>query len=75
MLLTFINLGATEVAILFFLVFATVVFAGFKAMRLERGLMQILWILGIFLVPPVVAILYILKIYLFSPSLESRSNH
>lgn len=67
MFLTFINLSGTEVAVIFFLVFATVVFAGYKALKAEQGFTQILWIAAIFIFPPVVAILYLLKTYVLSP--------
>lgn len=66
MLLTFINLTGTEVGILFFLIFSTVVFAGYKALKAEQGFTQILWIATIFMFPPVVAILYLLKTYVFN---------
>jgi hypothetical protein len=67
MFLTFINLTGPEVAIVFFLIFSTVVFAGYKALKAEQGFTQILWIATIFMFPPVVAILYLLKTYVFSP--------
>jgi hypothetical protein len=74
MLLTFINLNGTEAALLFFLIFSTVVFAGYKALKAEQGFTQILWILAIFLFPPVVAILYLLKTYVFSPRIERSAG-
>jgi len=66
MLLTFINLSGAEFTIVFFLIFSIVVFAGYKALKAEQGFTQILWIATIFMFPPVVAILYLLKTYVFN---------
>lgn len=63
MLLTFINLGETEVLVLALLIFSSVVFAGYKALKLERGIAMILWLIGIFGVPPFIAIIYLIRVY------------
>lgn len=70
MLLTFINLRGTEAAILIALILATVAFAAYKALKLERGITLIFWIIGIFGAPPLFAIIYLIKTYAFGTNLE-----
>lgn len=69
MLLTFINLGATEIWLLILFIFSTVVFAAYKVLRNERGISMIFWLVGIFGVPPIFAMIYLLKTYAFGSSL------
>ncbi|GEM_PF-2213101 len=71
MLLTFINLTQTQVAVAFILIFSLVVFAGYKVLKRERGLTQVFWLLGIFSLPPIFAIIYLVKTYLFDGSFKS----
>lgn len=74
MLLTFINLGATEVWLLILLIFSTVVFAAYKVLKNERGISMIFWLVGIFGVPPIFAMAYLLKTYAFGSSLARSSE-
>lgn len=74
MLLTFINLGGTEAAILIALILATVAFAAYKALKLERGIALILWLTGIIGAPPLFAIIYLIKTYAFSANLERSTE-
>lgn len=69
MLLTFINLGATEIWLLALLMLSMVVFATYKVLKNERGISMIFWLVGIFGVPPIFAIIYLLKTYAFGHSL------
>lgn len=72
MLLTFINFGGEEVAILAFLVLSTVVFAGYKALKQESGVTLLFWMIGIIGLPPIMAIIYLLKTYAVGSSLERQ---
>ena len=74
MLLTFINLGETEVLVLALLIFSSVVFAGYKALKLERGISMILWLIGIFGVPPIIAIIYLVRVYTSGSSVAHNAR-
>lgn len=74
MLLTFINLGATEIWLLALLMLSMVVFATYKVLKNERGISMIFWLVGIFGVPPIFAIIYLLKTYAFGHSFARSSE-
>lgn len=74
MLLTFVNLGATEVLLLAIFMLSMVVFATYKVLKNERGVSMIFWLIGIFGVPPIFAMVYLLKTYAFGSSLAGSSE-
>lgn len=61
MQLLLINLSELEITLIVILAIIVMYFALYKVLKIERGATQILWLFAIILVPPIMAIVYLLK--------------
>jgi hypothetical protein len=74
MQMLFINLTSTQVYFLVAISFILVLYAAILALKREKGLTQILWLLGIIFLPPFFAIFYLLKTHLFKDSFGEKGK-
>lgn len=70
----FINLGTGSMAGLLLAVGLVLAYAIFRAMQYERGLARIVWILAIILIPPFLAVIYIISDFLFNAKKRRKQS-
>ncbi len=64
----FINLSGSEILLLLLPVIILIIVPAYLSPRRERGLTQVLWLVGIFFIPPFIGCCYLLKIFFFDRS-------
>ena len=65
MQLLLINLSSFQITLIALSFVIIIYVAIYKALKIERGLAQILWLFAIIFVPPIMAIIYLLKTTIF----------
>jgi hypothetical protein len=68
-----INLSSSEVIAIFLASLAAIAVSTFKVLRNEKGNAQILWLFGIYFMPPFLAIIYLVKNYFFQAAHYSQA--
>jgi hypothetical protein len=68
-----INFSSSEVVAVFLASLAAIAVSTFKVLRNEKGSAQILWLFGIYCMPPFIAIVYIVKHYFFQAANYSQA--
>ena len=68
----FVNLTSTQAYLIIAILLLIVIFAAIIAAKREKGLTQIMWLFGIVFVPPVFAIIYLLKAFAFGANVTDK---